>query len=100
MIVTTRVAMLVAFTALGLSGCQPHRAPAPASDSSAAAIAPQTAAPEEATAATTTRPDDSASSHAGPAATGVVLTSPNGRPATGRPCRVHLRRDAMGLATV
>jgi hypothetical protein len=93
MMAATRIAVLAAFASAGLCGCQPHRA-----TSSIAALEPQAPVPAD-TAATTRGARVSTSSQAVDSAE-VVPTSPTGRPATGRPCRVHLRRDAMGLATI
>ena len=100
MIVTTRVAIVAALTALfvAVCGCQPHRdAPAVASLASPEAAPEASATTPGRSYPTTRRADDSAS----PLEPNAVAVARTGAwPATGRRCRVHLRRDAMGLATV
>ena len=100
MTATNRIALFVAFAAVGLAGCQPRRT-TPAADSASLtpdAVVGTSAAPS---ASTTSRADSgSPSPQEQSAAVTIVSASPDGRPATGRRCRVHLRRDAMGLATI
>ena len=101
MTATNRIALFVAFNAVGLAGCQPRRT-TPAADSASSLAPDAVVGTAAAPSASTTRQADSGSPSAleQSAAVTIVTASPDGRPATGRRCRVHLRRDAMGLATI
>lgn len=100
MTATNRIAIFVALSAISLAGCQPQRgnpAPDSASLAPAAGASTDTSAPS---APTTRGVGDASPAPQDQPSLAVGLTSSDGRPATGRRCRVHLRRDAMGLATV